>query len=243
MPVYLLTAAVAFVALPVVIYVGAWFPFFERGQFHTLADLIDYNRQAYLYHAHLTATHPYGSPAWSWPLLARPVLYYAEYQGLGTDQFTGQPLFALIYNLGNPWIWWTSLPCVLSLPYFIVRHRSFPAAVILLGFVTQYAPWWGISRVLFIYEMIAPLIFMVLALAFVIAWIAEHWPAWGRRAALGHLGLVVVFFMYFYPMWAAVPLGQDAWSYGAHTPPWGPKKWFLFCNDHPELHPALFCWN
>jgi len=24
-------------------------------------------------------------------------------------------------NLGNPWIWWTSLPCVASLPYFIVR--------------------------------------------------------------------------------------------------------------------------
>ncbi len=241
--VYGLVAVVAFVALPLLVYVGSWFPFFERGQFHTLADLIQYNKDSYEYHAHLVATHPYGSPWWSWPLLARPVLYYAQYQGLGTDQFTGEPLYALIYNLGNPWIWWTSLPCVASLPYFIIRHRSLPAAVILLGFVTQYLPWAPITRVLFIYEMIAGLIFMVLALAFVLAKIAEAWPVWGRRVAIAHLGVTVSFFLYFYPMWAAIPISADAWSPGPHTPPWGPKKWLLNCNDHPEITPALFCWN
>ena len=241
-PIYLLVALVAFVALPALIYVGSWFPFFERGQFHTLADLIQYNKDAYEYHAHLVATHPYGSPWWSWPLLARPVLYYAEYQGLGTDQFTGQPLFALIYNLGNPWIWWTSLPCLVSLPYFIVRHRSFPAALILLGFLTQYLPWAPITRVLFMYEMIGPLIFMVLALAFVLAWIAAAHPAWGRKLTLAHLAVAVTFFLYFYPLWAAVPLGAPAWSQGPQSPPWGAKRWFTNCNEHPELHPAIFCW-
>ena len=241
--VYVLVALVAFVALPALIYIASWFPFFERGQFHTLADLIKYNKDAYQYHATLVATHPYGSPWWSWPLLARPVLYYAEYQGLGVDQFTGQPLFALIYNLGNPWIWWTSLPCLLSLPYFIVRHRSFPAAVILVGFITQYLPWAPITRVLFIYEMIGGLIFMVLALAFVLAWVATHWPAWGTKVAFAHLAVVLMFFVYFYPMWAAVPISESAWSPQQGTPPWGAKKWLLNCNDHPELHPAIFCWN
>ena len=241
--VYLPVAAVAFVALPVLIYVGSWYPFFERGQFHTLADLIRYNQDSYNYHAHLTATHPYGSPWWSWPLLARPVLYYAEYQGLGLDQFTGQPLFALIYNLGNPWIWWTSLPCLAALPYFIVRHRSLPAAIILVGFITQYLPWAPITRVLFIYEMIGGLIFMVLALAFVLGQLAAYRPQWGAKVAVAHLVLALSFFLYFYPMWSAVPISESAWSVQAGTPPWGPKKWFLNCNDHPELHPALFCWN
>jgi len=239
---YAVTALVAFVALPTLIYIGSWYPFFARGQFHTLADLIQYNKDAYEYHAHLVATHPYGSPWWSWPLLARPVLYYAEYSGLGKDQFTGQPLFALIYNLGNPWIWWTSLPCVASLPYFIIRHRSFPAAVILVGFLTQYLPWAPITRVLFIYEMIGGLIFMVLALAFVLGQLAEHWPRWGRGIALAHLGLAVTFFLYFYPMWAAVPISESAWSPGPGTPVWGAKRWFANCNEHPELHPAIFCW-
>jgi len=44
---YALTALVAFVALPALIYIGSWYPFFARGQFHTLADLIQYNKDAY----------------------------------------------------------------------------------------------------------------------------------------------------------------------------------------------------
>jgi hypothetical protein len=90
-PTYLLVALVALVAIPLAVYVASWYPFFARGQFHNVADLIAYQKSAFEYHAHLTATHPYGSPWWSWPLLSRPVLYYAEYTGLGVDKFTGQP--------------------------------------------------------------------------------------------------------------------------------------------------------
>ena len=240
---YVPLAAVALVAIPITIYIASWFPFFARGQFHGLADLIKYQQDSFEYHAHLTATHPYGSPWWSWPVLGRPVLYYAEYQGLGVDQFTGQPLIARISNLGNPWIWWTSLPCLASLPYFILRHRSFPAAVILLGFLTQYLPWAPITRVLFMYEMIGGLIFMVLALAFVLGKIADAWPVWGRRLAIAHLGLTVSFFLYFYPVWTALPMSTSAWYPGPGTPPWGAKIWLINCNDHPEITPAIFCWN
>ncbi|HET7467442.1 MAG TPA: phospholipid carrier-dependent glycosyltransferase [Candidatus Dormibacteraeota bacterium] len=243
-PSYALVAVVALLVFPLAIYVVSWFPFFMRGQFHSLADLIAYNQDAFRYHANLRATHPYGSPWWSWPFLARPVLYYAEYTNLGTDQFSGQPLFALIYNLGNPWIWWTSIPCVLSLPYFIVRHRSFPAAVILVGFITQYLPWAPITRVLFIYEMIGGLIFMVLAVAFVLAWTAEHVPRWGRNVAIAHLVIAVLFFIYFYPVWAALPLSEGAWFKGPDSPPWGPKLWMTNCNPQlPISEPQLFCWN
>ena len=110
------------------------------------------------------------------------------------------------------------------------------------GWTDQYLPWAPITRVLFIYEMIGGLIFMILALAFVLGQIAERWPAWGRKVAVAHLGVAVVAFMYFYPLWAAVPLGAPAWSQGPQSPPWGAKRWFTNCNDHPELHPAIFCW-
>ena len=243
LPVYLPIALVALFVIPAGIYIASWWPFFARGQFQTLADLVRYQRDSYVYHATLTATHPYGSPWWSWPLLARPVLYYVEYTNLGIDQFTGQPLIARMSNLGNPWIWWTSLPCVASLPYFIVRYRSFPAAVILLGFITQYLPWAPITRVLFIYEMIGGLIFMVLALAFVLAQLAERWRVWGRRVAVAHLGIAVASFMYFYPVWTALPLSTSAWYESPGTPPWGPKIWLTNCNDRPDIHPAIFCWN
>ena len=243
-PTYLLVALIALLVIPVAIYVASWYPFFARGQFHTLADLIDYQRSSFEYHAHLTATHPYGSPWWSWPFLARPVLYYAEYAGLGVDKFTGQSLVAWMANLGNPWIWWTSLPCVVALPYFIIRHKSFAATVILLGFITQYLPWSQISRVLFMYHMFGGLIFMILALAFVLAQIAERLPKPGRRILVGHLAVAVAFFFYFYPVWTALPISSSALYISDGTPIWGPKIWLVHCiPDLPPEKPQLWCWS
>jgi hypothetical protein len=243
-PAYLLIAIVALAAIPVAIYVASWYPFFARGQFHNLADLIEYQRQSFAYHATLKATHPYGSPWWSWPLLARPVLYYAEYTNLGIDHWTGEAIWARMSNLGNPWIWWTSLPCVAALPYFIVRHRSFPATVILLGFITQWLPWSQIGRVLFMYHMFGGLIFMILALAFVLVQLAEQLQPAGRRLLVfNHLALAVALFFYFYPVWTGLPISEHAWFAGQNTPPWGPKVWLVNCPSVPASQPQLFCWN
>ena len=222
---YVSTAVLAFVLIPVVIYLASWIPFFTRGQFHDLADLIEYQRQAYIYHATLTATHPYGSPWFSWPFLYRPVAYYYEYQGLGTDAFSGHALVAGIVNLGNPIIWWASIPAVLSLPYFVFRHRSFPAAVILVGFVTQYLPWARISRVIFLYHMFGGLIFMILALAFVLVRMQQvgpirvdffggRWILPTRHLVAGFLVLTVLSFLYFYPVWTALPISDSSYLNG-----------------------------
>jgi Dolichyl-phosphate-mannose-protein mannosyltransferase/C-terminal four TMM region of protein-O-mannosyltransferase len=241
---YLGLALIALVVIPLAIYVYSWYPFFARGQFHSLADLIDYQVWAYRYHATLTATHPYGSPWWSWPFLSRPVLYYAEYTNLGADHWTGQPLISTIEDLGNPWIWWTSILCVVSLPYFIIRDRSFPAALILLGFVTQYLPWSHISRVLFLYHMFGGLIFMVLALAFVLAQIATHIPSVGRPLLIAHLGVAVAAFFYFYPLWTGLPISVSATQVTSGTPLWGPKIWLVNCKTNlPPSQPQLWCWT
>lgn len=242
---YLPVAVLALLLIPAVIYVASWYPFFARGQFHTLADLIDYQKSSFVYHATLKATHPYGSPWWSWPLLARPVLYYAEYTNLGVDHWTGQQLVSRMADLGNPWIWWTSLPCVASLPYFVIRHRSFPATVILLGFITQYLPWSLISRVIFMYHMFGGLIFMILALAFVLAQLAERLRPPGRQFLVAnHLLVAVVFFFYFYPVWTGLPISGSAYFIGSGTPPWGPKIWLVHCPANlPPSQPQLFCWN
>jgi len=244
-PAYLAVAVIALVIIPLGIYVLSWYPFFARGQFQSLTDLVNYQVESFNYHRNLHATHPYGSPASSWPFLARPVLYYAEYTNLGLDAFTGQPLIARMSNLGNPWIWWTSLPCVAALPYFIVRHRSFAATLILLGFVTQYAPWFLITRVLFMYHMFGGLIFMLLAVAFVLTHLAEKLRPPGRKLLVGgYLGIAVLFFGYFYPNWTALPLSQPAYYISTGTPIWGPKLWLANCKPNlPASEPQLFCWN
>ena len=232
---YVPAAVLAFVLIPVAIYLASWIPFFTRGQFHTLADLIRYQRDAYVYHATLTATHPYGSPWFSWPFLYRPVAYYYEFQGLGTDAVTGHPLVAGIVNLGNPIIWWASIPAVLALPYFVLRHRSFPAAVILVGFITQYLPWSHITRVIFMYHMFGGLIFMILALAFVLTkmqeagpvqidYSGERWTLPTRYLVPGFLALAVLAFLYFYPVWTGLPIGDSSYLGGfPHGKMWLPS--------------------
>ncbi len=223
--IYLPAAILAFALIPLVIYLASWIPFFTRGQFHGLPDLIEYQKQAFIYHATLTATHPYGSPWFSWPWLYRPVAYYYEYQGLGVDQLTGRPLVAGIVDLGNPVIWWASIPAVLSLPYFVFRHRSFPAALILVGFLTQYLPWARISRVIFLYHMFGGLVFMVLALAYVLVRMQQAGPirfdVRGTELVLStrmlvpaYLALVVVAFLYFYPVWTALPISDNSYLSG-----------------------------
>jgi dolichyl-phosphate-mannose--protein O-mannosyl transferase len=243
-PAYLTVGVMVLVIVPIGIYVVSWFPFFARGQFQSLADLWTYQVQSYQYHHALTATHPFGSRPWSWPFLMRPVLYYAQYDGLGTDTFTGQPLIARISNLGNPWIWWTSLPCLVALPYYVVRHRSAVAGVILLGFITQYFPWFLISRVLFLYHMFGGLIFMVLALAFVLTQLAQKLQPPNRKwLVAAHLLIAVSFFAYFYPNWTGLPISQSAFFESQGTPPWGPKLWLVNCQGDPAVVNQIFCWN
>jgi dolichyl-phosphate-mannose--protein O-mannosyl transferase len=234
---YLVIALLAFLVIPATIYLGSWFPFFLRGQFHSLGDLVEYNRQAFEYHAHLTASHPWGSPWFSWPFLYRPVAYYYQYDGLGVDAVSGRALFAGMSDLGNPIIWWASLPAVLALPYFVFRHRSFPAAVILVGFMTQYLPWVRISRVLFLYHMFGGLVFMILALAFVLVRMQDAGPLriefFGDRALLSTRWLVpvflvvaVAFYLYFYPVWTALPISDVAYRNGFPVGKMWIPSWF-----------------
>ncbi|HVB76696.1 MAG TPA: phospholipid carrier-dependent glycosyltransferase [Candidatus Nitrosotalea sp.] len=219
---YVGTAVVALAVLPVGIYIASWFPFFMRGQFHNLGDLWAYQVQTYLYHLNLKATHPYGSKWYTWPFLYRPVAYYYEYQSLGVDAGSGQPLVAGIVNLGNPLIWWAAIPALLSMPYLLLRRGSFAAGVIMIGFITQYLPFSRISRVLFLYHMFGGLIFSVLALALVLVRIGDMGPVrleWSGAVRLlrtrwlvpAFLILAIAFFVYFYPVWTGLPISQGSY--------------------------------
>jgi len=86
---------------------------------------------------------------------------------------------------------------------------------------------------------------MVLAVAFVLTQIAEQLRPPGRMLVVGSfLGLAVVFFFYFYPIWTGLPISGPASFSGPQTPPWGPKTWLVNCrNDLPPSQPQLFCWN
>jgi dolichyl-phosphate-mannose-protein mannosyltransferase len=168
----------------------------------------------------LTATHPYSSPWWSWPVMLRPVFYW---QGIGQQA---------MYFLGNPVVWWGG--SLLFLVAFLSTFQTFfegkrwqalsPAAWLLLfGFLVAYLPFIRIPRALFLYHFLTPLLF---ALLFGLLWLddasADHeWALrkqpvwfWGIAAA------VAVFCIFFSPLTFGFPVGDTWWHLLFWIPTW-----------------------
>jgi dolichyl-phosphate-mannose--protein O-mannosyl transferase len=186
-----------FVVIPFVVYLATYIPFFLYG--NSFSDFISLQNNMYGYHKGITATHPYQSSWWKWPLLLRPVYLY-----LGS----GKEESAHIYAIGNPFIWWSG--CVfLILSVVQVIRKELPA----LAFVTLsvFAYWlpWALSprKLVFLYHFLASLPFVILIIACFLdlLWSKSYY---GRAFVLVYLAIALGMFIYFYPILAAIPVSN-----------------------------------
>jgi hypothetical protein len=193
-------------------------------EWHGLGQVISQNRQAFEFHSHLEATHPWSSPWDTWPIMGRPIYFYA-------DSDPGDS-HAKIYSMGNPIIFWASLPALAfalwqSLAYVRARlsggllavwgsipQRQAGLLFVVLGYLALWLPMSFTSRVLFLYHYLPALAFAILALAYSIDWLWRR-PEWGRYAAVSLLALSALVFAVLYPHLADlnVPAWLDEWYY------------------------------
>ncbi|NLN03278.1 MAG: phospholipid carrier-dependent glycosyltransferase, partial [Clostridiaceae bacterium] len=74
-----LACVVLFVVIPGIIYILSYIPYIPSSGGKGLLDIvIDNQKHMYKYHANLNATHSFGSPWWSWPIMVRPIWYYIK---------------------------------------------------------------------------------------------------------------------------------------------------------------------
>ncbi|MDX1658501.1 MAG: phospholipid carrier-dependent glycosyltransferase [Nitriliruptorales bacterium] len=173
------------------------------GPFGRLAGLWRYQDAMLGFHLNLEATHSYRAPAYTWPVLARPVVYYWEKcteerasQIPQTDEETGEVTIpepcivdrgeaGEILAVGNPALWWTFLAALPLLAAGAVR-RDGRAAVIALFWGAQYLPWLVISRPLFLFYMTPNIVFLALGVAYAVRYVDEGqpllWPGVGTLA-------------------------------------------------------------
>jgi len=148
---------------------------------NALHETFQWNVQAFDYHLNVTATHPWGSPWWSWPLELRPVLFL--YDALPNGNLHVEN------TLGNPLIWWSSTAVVLGSTIFLLvrrvkdklaiwNHETFP---LLLGYYALWLPWMFIHRVVFLYHYLPSYGFALLLLAY---WIGKAWKKGLHVAAI-----------------------------------------------------------
>ena len=187
----------AFAVLPVVIYVLSYVPWMRQG--HSLLEVAELQRSIWQYHAGLRAQHPYFSNWYTWPWLYRPTWYYYQQDG---STVRG------IVAIGNPALWWVSVPATLWVLLSGIRRRDPRRLFAAFGFLCLYLPW-GISpRTLnyshYLFEAIP---YACLGLA---ALMDEAWDGrfgWVPRA---YLAVVVALFLFFVPILTALPLPTKA---------------------------------
>ncbi len=159
------------------------------------------NSQMYRSNQTLTATHPYGSRWYTWPLELRPIYYWAG----PTDSQNRQ---GHIYLLGNPFVWWGTIAAILTGLILAYRRRTHlrPATKAALGltgaaYLMNFMPFMGVPRVMFLYHYFFSFVFSV-------AFAVLLWNDIGlsRRALLIALGALAAGFLFFAPLTYGWPL-------------------------------------
>ncbi len=211
----LVLTAIAFGFIPFAVYVLSYVPWLRQG--HDLVDLWPHTKAIWRYHADLRATHPYFSKWYTWPLLYRPTWYYF-------NQDSKDEIVRGIVAIGNPVLWWASVPVTVWALVTGLRARDPRRLFSGFGYCFLYLPW-GISpRTLnynhYLFEAIP---YACLSLGMLLD---RHWDASPprRQLARGYVVLLVVMFFFFLPFLLAIPVPMSWYYFDVHG--WRPWTWF-----------------
>ena len=196
---------VAGLLVAALIYVLSYVPYMLAG--HGFYDVLRLQHSMYVYHATLTATHPFSSPWWSWWLMTKPLwLYFNDLNGK----------VSTIVCMGNPMIWWASIPFMIMTLIRLVRSRFSDkvSVFITIPFFLQWLPYAFISRCLFIYHFISNIPFMIFATVYWLNWlcVGPSHPSLrrlGKVFVAAFLIAVVAFFVTFYPIISGIPVSPE----------------------------------
>ena len=203
------TTAVAFLAVPLAVYVVAHLGSIvdagtEVGAFFRQQwDAMNYHRKFRLHHDR-------GSPAWTWLWLRTPPSYGSE--RLGNH-------LADLVAVGTPVLWWGFL---LALPHLAVvwwKQRDQTVEVVLFALLTLYLPWLVVLRPGFLYYVTPLVPFMALGLTYSLR------ALWDRGGALrvvpvGALVAAALAFVALLPLWTFTTTEQDRYDLITVLPDW-----------------------
>jgi dolichyl-phosphate-mannose-protein mannosyltransferase len=205
-------AVLAFVAIPAVLYVASYVPWMMQG--HTLGEVVRLQRSIWDYHAQLSATHHYFSPWWTWPWLYRPTWYF---------WWSSESTVRGIVALGNPAIWWASVPAVAWALVSGWRSRDPRRLFAGAGFCCLYLPWGLSPRTLnFSHYLFEALPYACLALGMLLD---RAWDGLAGRGARAYMMVAALLFLLFLPFYTALPVPEALWRFRF---PWGGGLWTWF---------------
>jgi dolichyl-phosphate-mannose--protein O-mannosyl transferase len=198
-----------------------------------LSSLFQYHKEMVQFGVGLNATHPYMSQPWDWFVISRPVAFfwqtYTDSAGLHvetkidptTKSTIVGPYVREVLALGNPAIWWVSIPAMLFCLGWWLTRRDWRAGSALLLILTGWASWLPfVSRTKFYYYALEFEPFIIICIVLCLGLILGPATAGLLRRATGsalagvYVLAVLILFWYFYPILSGQAIGyQDWWSH------------------------------
>jgi len=171
-------------------------------------DLFNLHVSMFNSNANLTATHPDASLFWKW-LWMRKAIFYSQFNN------------STLYLIGNPVVWYGStlgLAIILfqSLSDWIRGKKAMESKHIfwvpIVGYLISYLPLWRVTRALFLYHYMTPLLF---AWLLILLWADRR--GWLKSEALKNqsvyyfcfIVILVVGFIIISPFTYSIEIGPD----------------------------------
>lgn len=192
----LLWCCVFFIVVPAVIYILSYIPFNDGTDRTLIQKVIEAQKTMYNYHSNLNATHPYSSKWYQWPIMYRPIWYYS---GVVSDTVREG-----ISAFGNPLVWWAGIPAFVFMLYRMFVKKDRKAAFLSVGYLSQYAPWFKVTRVVFIYHYFPSVPFVTVMVGYSMYLIVKKYPK-AKKLAYIYTALAVGLFAMFYPVLSGTP--------------------------------------
>ena len=192
---------VFFVLIPAVIYVMSYIPFNDGSDRGLIAKVIEAQHTMFDYHSNLDATHPYSSTWYQWPIMYRPIWYYSSVIGDGT-------LREGISAFGNPLVWWAGIPAAFYMVYLLIMKKDKNAGFLLVDYLSQYAPWFLVSRVVFIYHYFPSVPFVTVMLGYSLYNLVE-WKPKLKKVVYAYVAVAIGLFVLFYPVLSGYPITAE----------------------------------
>lgn len=170
------------------------------------------------YHRNLVAEHYYASPFYEWPLVWMPLLAANSY-------VDAQNTVSCVSYIGNIAVWWAAFPCAIFIFIRTIiylfriknsqkkRHAVYKRNVLipgtlLIGYLFQYVPWFGISRISFIYHYLPAMMFNILIMGYTVKIITERWKKASFFVNI-YIIVVIAVFCVFFPVISGFPVSKS----------------------------------
>lgn len=198
-----LSGLVHFYLMPGAMYLASYYPLVKSGAYPDWDYVVSLQPQIWNFHSTFTTNHPYYSQWYTWCFTYRPVWYhYKDVEGTIHG----------ILALGNPILWWASLPGVLAAAWVGMKERSWMAGFACISWAALYVPWMLSPRVLnYSHYYLEPMPYACLAMA----WLASVLVRRDRSfwvETMTALLIVACSFAFFYPILSCTPLPRKSYD-------------------------------